>query len=276
MADTVDFSKMLQDAYQDAENDSQGNNPLPERKNPLIKNKDFIPDKGNPLYFRVVPLPDRWFAYGYRQLFVTLTKKDGTNFTTRLTFPRESKSNPIAKSEADQKLENLVNTIIAKNTEARVLNPNLKTDIIKLSNTPYFANIREVWEMPIMIYDMVQENGIVVAKPRVNPSTGAQMVMTLSMSGHTYNDLIKVVKDPINPPQGSTWNPMPIISTGLTYPFSIKRDQFYTVSIKSDVTVPEINPNYFQKDSNGEYMYFDDLIEELPYVLLVRILHPTL
>ena len=249
----MDFAKMVVQQLKstDTSDNSNSNNNRPERKH------EIIPLNGkHPAYVRVVPLgTDKWFAWGFQQIFVQLHKEDGTAYTMPIRFPE----NP----DKDDKLFKLIRNVIRFNNQYRHDNPEFKNDIIKISAGRFGASLSKRYAIQAIKLDpktnlMENVNGYPTIREMDISTSAMHNLLDQVNSGIK---LAKVVDGKLAHVDFPT--PLGFIDAGEAYGVEMKLSSTgtsYDVKVRSDLDpLPALPEDYLERTSdNTDYVHMDD------------------
>ncbi|MBT9670522.1 hypothetical protein GPK34_00525 [Secundilactobacillus kimchicus] len=199
---------------------------------------------------RIVPLgSDRWFAYGYREIFLTLNKKDGSTYNMPVRFPMKGTE---GYNEADDKLYQLVRSAIRYNYDFRD-KTGATYDAIKLQeNNRFYSNVSERYEVVAVNVD---DNGQMEMNGNYPAFRG------LRLAKGAYNALLSQIQEY----DSFMGQPFPdalhFVNASASYPVHFKYiSGAYQVNVKANkplnVALPQ---DYLQRTEDGtDFVHMDD------------------
>lgn len=243
------MAQQLQREFERAKDFSQQGNM--ERTHQLVKL-----NRKTGMFARILPLGNIWFACRFDMAFI-----DVPGVKAVVTLSRSNEDN--TQDDTDDELSMLLNRAISVNNQYRKLvNNNNAPDLINLNpNSKYNFSINHRVEFVGIPLVKTPQGGFAMAKSQTG--NGYELV-NYQVSLATYLELIQKLKENYLINQKPFETPLKFITSGDTYPVSIKMDstgKHYSIDIRSDVPLQAVGNQYLEKDNEGNFIHFDN-----PYV----------
>jgi len=267
-------------------------NERPTRKYDFIRPKDAVEASKNGVFYRILPLGNRWAFTSYYQIFATIHSQSGSSFTLPInfpdmsTFPKDAQGKAQGLPEiwggedydtANDELFNLLRTIVNYN-ESLIKNKNATSDVIRLSENAKIPHtrmntIREIVTIPER-YDSQNHRMVPLAMSKFDPNMPAFANIPLNYSSYKslYSDDMLGQKYYANPNHEEFTSPLYFIRDDYNMPIYFKEagTTGYSVEVKESLGMAEGLPqNYLETDSQGLFKHFDD-----PYIFNAPITDP--
>lgn len=274
------------------QNSFGSSNERPKRKYDFIRPRDAVEASKNGVFYRILPLGNRWAFTSYYQIFATIHSQSGSSFTLPInfpdmsTFPKDAQGKAQGLPEiwggedydtANDELFNLLRTIVNYN-ESLIKNKNATSDVIRLSENAKIPHtrmntIREIVTIPER-YDSQNHRMVPLAMSKFDPNMPAFANIPLNYSSYKslYSDDMLGQKYYANPNHEEFTSPLYFIRDDYNMPIYFKEagTTGYSVEVKESLGMAEGLPqNYLETDSRGLFKHFDD-----PYIFNAPITDP--